>query len=176
MDVGAFCLSSSVSVLQTCGCPRPKSNWGHPLAGRSSRGVKSCWRELPESFIRFVDQGQLVFAPISSVLWLRTHHESRRSPIGIKQPAEPRPLSWRLGRPRRTLVPRRVQDVAQSSGRPSFTSHALPPADSKNVKGILSPLAGAIRRKCTARDGFLLFANDVLQRAAARLNTQDQHD
>ena len=43
-------------------------------------------------------------------------NESRQSPIRIKQVALLLPLPWRLGRPRRTLVPLRVQWISQIRG------------------------------------------------------------
>jgi hypothetical protein len=63
--------------------------------------------------IQFLSLSALPTAPVSSIM---AANESRQPPIRIKRSAMLLPSPWQLGRPRRTLVPLRVQWIAQIHG------------------------------------------------------------
>lgn len=81
---------------------------GTPISRPKSSERTNPWRRQPPVFNLFIHRLQLPITPVSS------NHgcdESRQTPIRIKRAAMIRRSPWRLRRPRKTLVPQRVQWV-----------------------------------------------------------------
>jgi hypothetical protein len=99
-STAALCFAAKPIAL-----PLP-NNRGTPIRRPWSSEHTNPWRRQPPVFNLFIHRLQLPITPVSS------NHgcdESRQTPIRIKRASIIRRSPWRLRRPRKTLVPRRVQ-------------------------------------------------------------------
>lgn len=133
-----------------------RGNRGHPLAGPVSSEYNIAIGGTSHRF-------PILFSPLQRYephpfLHVSAANESRQTPIRIKRLAYLLPSPWRLDRPRRTLVPLRVQGVPQTCGC------RLSGANSRVAHGAGDPLllqpVTALRRPIQTR--WLAFQSPIL--------------